>query len=145
MRHKHEKYIKAVNKAVKRAESSDPFRIWWDYGIIVKYVPLGSLKGFTATNYRIRTIFINEDLDEIEAKFTCAHELGHILMRHDYNKLWLANHTFYNLDRYENDANRFAIYLLQYQWQDDIENMEYPSNENISNLTGIPVEYLNLL
>ncbi len=145
MRHKHEKYIKAVNKAVKRAESSDPFRICWDYGIIVKYVPLGSLKGFTATNYRIRTIFINEDLDEIEAKFTCAHELGHILMRHDYNKLWLANHTFYNLDRYENDANRFAIYLLQYQWQDDIENMEYPSNENISNLTGIPVEYLNLL
>ena len=112
MRQINEKYIRAVNRAVKHAESTDPFNICKSYGIKVHFVPLGSLKGFTATNYRMRNIFINEDLSDMDARYTCAHELGHILMRHDYNKLWMANHTFFNLNRYENEANRFAIHLL---------------------------------
>ena len=145
MRQINEKYIRAANRAVKHAESTDPFNICKSYGIKVHFVPLGSLKGFTATNYRMRNIFINEDLSDMDARYTCAHELGHILMRHDYNKLWMANHTFFNLNRYENEANRFAIHLLLVPWCEEIDHMEYPSMENISSLTGIPIEYLNLI
>ncbi len=140
-----EKYVKSVKKTIQRTGTTDPFEICSSLGIKVIRAPLGSLKGFTATNYRIRTIFINEELTEIEAKYSCAHELGHILMKHDYNKLWMANHTFFNLNKYENEANRFAIHLLLWPWREEIQQMEYPSHDNISNITGIPVEYLHLL
>lgn len=138
-------YKKIVKRIVNKAETTDPFAICRYLDIPVRYTELGSLKGFTTTNYRVKTIFINEKLSKIEAKYSCAHELGHILMGHDYNKLWLASKTFFNLNRYENEANRFAVHLLLAPWQEEIEYMEYPSNDNISSLTGIPIEYLNLI
>lgn len=141
----HKDYKKIAKNIIKKAASADPFAICRYLDIPVIHTDLGSLKGFTTTNYRIKTIFINEKLGEIEAKYSCAHELGHILMRHDYNKLWMANNTFFNLNRYENEANRFAIHLLLEPYRDEIDQMEYPSNDNISNLTGVPIEYLNLM
>ena len=56
-----EKYLKSVRKVIQCAETTDPFEICSRLGIKVIRAPLGSLKGFTTTNYRIRTIFINEE------------------------------------------------------------------------------------
>ena len=136
-------YLSMVENIVTKVESSDPFRICKYLDIDVFFCPLGSLKAYTTTNYRIKTIHINDSLNEVDAYYSCAHELGHILLKHDYNKIWMANNTFYNLNKFENDANLFAMNLLLYPFLDDIKNMEYPSNDNISRLTGIPIEYIN--
>lgn len=138
-------YDREVRKIVARAESFEPFRICKFLDIDVMFHALGERKAYTTVMNRIRTIVINEDLDEIQARYSCAHELGHIMMKHDYNKIWMENKTNWNTNRYENEANLFAIHLLMYPYKEEIKGMEYGSYENIGRLTGIPFEYFKLL
>jgi Zn-dependent peptidase ImmA (M78 family) len=57
-------------------------------------------------------IHINRDLPVEEQKFTCAHELGHMLLHSDSNTPFLRVNTLYSIGKFENEANRFAVDLL---------------------------------
>lgn len=55
-----------------------------------------------------KTIFLNQNLIKTRARFTIAHELGHILLKH--NNLEHSTHTNIGLEEYQ--ANIFARCLL---------------------------------
>ena len=54
----------------------------------------------------------NTDLSESEQRFSCAHELGHALLHPDANTPFLTKYTYLSVDKYEIEANKFALKLL---------------------------------
>ena len=57
-------------------------------------------------------IYIDRELDEPEARWVCAHELGHALLHRGYNRIFMDQHTYFPVNRYEIEADRFAVDLL---------------------------------
>lgn len=103
---------KIVKSLTRKYKTNNPFEICSCKDINIYYVPLGSLDGFYTENFRIKNIYINENLNSIQRKIVCAHELGHIVLRHRQNKLFLSKHTFFSTNRYENQADKFTAELL---------------------------------
>ena len=103
---------KIVKSLVKKYKTNNPFEICIYKDIDIHYVPLGSLDGFYTNNFRIKTIYINEVLNDIQRKIVCSHELGHIVLKHTQNKLFLSNNTFFATNKYEIQADKFAAELL---------------------------------
>lgn len=57
-------------------------------------------------------IHINSTASQQDQRFTCAHELGHVILHPNVNTPFLRRHTFYSVDRIEREANQFAVELL---------------------------------
>lgn len=108
------KIKKIVNHLAMRHGTRDPFRLAKDLGISILYCTLGNTLGYTVTYKRIPVIVLNERVDERLMSFVCAHELGHAVMHKNVNTPWLKRHTFFSIDRYEREANTFAVELLCY-------------------------------
>lgn len=51
-------------------------------------------------------------MSESEQCFACAHELGHALLHPDANTPFLTKYTYLSVDKYEIEANKFALELL---------------------------------
>lgn len=134
-----EKYI--VDKLVKKYNTCNPFEICEKRNINVLYCDLGKLRGLYRYSKRNKFITINSNLPEIERMNVCAHELGHEILHSGHNRIFL-NSTFILPSKFENQANRFAAYLLLKGYTDYFENMTI---SDISKITGIPLEYLRLI
>ena len=61
---------------------------------------------------RMKQIHINQNLNEQDAKFTCAHELGHAILHPNASTPFLRSKTFLSVDKLEIEANSFAVNLL---------------------------------
>lgn len=57
-------------------------------------------------------IHINNAASQQDQRFTCAHELGHVILYPNVNTPFLRRHTLYSVDRIEREANQFAVELL---------------------------------
>lgn len=97
---------------VRKYGTHDPFRIIQELGYIVIRTPLQGIRGFWHHTQRQHIIFIDDRLPEPEARFVCAHELGHILLHRGYNRIYLDANTYFQTSRHEIEANRFAVDLL---------------------------------
>lgn len=103
-----------VKKLVEKWGTSNPFSLCNYLGIIVSYKDLGNLKGYSMKKFRRKYICINENLNEVDRLFTCAHELGHLMCNHFDNLNFLLNNTYLvNISVYEDEANLFAKELLK--------------------------------
>lgn len=123
--------------------SNNPYEICEIKGYVVNTIAMPiRLKGYTATKNRIKFIYINSLLDEEERKFTCAHELGHIVCGHNENVIFTSSTTFQVTNKHENEANLFAVALLLNNY--DKEVLESLTTNQISQLTKIKKEYLYL-
>lgn len=91
---------------------------------------------------RQKYIHINHNLTEHEKLFTCAHELGHALMHPDVNTSFLLNSTLISVNKYEIEANTFAINLLISD--DELEHYKDYSIEQLSRLYGYSEELIEL-
>lgn len=130
------KIKKIVNHLAMRHGTRDPFRLAKDLGISILYCTLGSTLGYTVTYKRIPVIVLNEGLNERLMSFVCAHELGHAVMHKNVNTQWLKRHTFFSIDRYEREANTFAVELLFY---DELVTEHYDTAlYSIATSLGIP-------
>lgn len=97
---------------VRKCGTRDPFRIAEALGFEVIRLPLRGIRGFYQYVKRCRLIYIDSDLSERDARFVCAHELGHAFLHQGYNRIFMDTHTHFVSSRYENEANRFAVDLL---------------------------------
>lgn len=90
----------------------DPFRIAEAMDYIVIHTPLTGVRGFYQYLDRCHVIYLDSALDEADARFVCAHELGHSLLHPGYNRIFMDTRTFMVTSRYEKEADRFAADLL---------------------------------
>ena len=101
-----------IQKLVRQAGTRDPFEIARQKHIIITEEPLGSIRGYYSRSHRQPVIHINSALSESQRRFTCAHELGHALLHPKANTPFLHSRTLFSVNRYEIEANRFAVWLL---------------------------------
>jgi len=106
---------------VSRHETRNPFQIAKELGIIIIFAPLNNIRGFYQYANRCHIIYINQDLEERDACFVCAHELGHYFIHKGVNRIFMDNHTQFVMNRYEVEADRFAAELLF----DDLDLQEF--------------------
>ena len=111
-----------IQKLVRQAGTRDPFEIARQKHIIITEEPLGSIRGYYSRSHRQPVIHINSALSESQRRFTCAHELGHALLHPKANTPFLHSRTLFSVNRYEIEANRFAVWLLI----SDEDLVEYP-------------------
>ena len=104
--------INIANSTVKKYKTRDPFQIAKEKNVILVYAPLIDIRGFYQYFQRQHIICIDQDLSDQQKKFVCAHELGHMMMHKNANKVYMDTQTFFNTNKFENEANEFAVNLL---------------------------------
>lgn len=127
---------------VKKYKSRNPFEIIAGMNAFIVYAPLHDIRGFYQYFQRNNIIYIDEDLPEEEKLFVCAHELGHMLLHRNSNCIYMDTKTNFNTNKYEKEANQFAIELLL---PDDVisEHKDY-SAEQLARLLGYDVRLIEL-
>lgn len=110
---------------VRKYGTRDPFRIADALGISVARVPLSGIRGFYHDMKRCKIIYIDDSLCDADARFVCAHELGHALLHRGCNRIFMDSHTYFAVNRYEIEADRFAVDLL-FDDDDLRDFLEYP-------------------
>ncbi|MBV7275440.1 ImmA/IrrE family metallo-endopeptidase [Clostridiaceae bacterium UIB06] len=138
-------YIKEkVDKLIKKFKTDDPFELAKLLKIKVVYWPLHEeVNGLYQYEKRVKLIYINSSLSYLMQRVVCAHELGHAILHPKLNRTFLKKYTFFNLNKYENEANKFASELLI---SDDLVK-EYPSYFNLEQISiseGLPIELFKL-
>lgn len=104
-----------AEKLAKRYKTRCPFRIAENKGITVVFKDLGkSTRGLYYAKFRQRYIVIHTNLCENWQRLICAHELGHDVLHSGISHFWLDKHSFFNVGKFERQANKFAIHLLSY-------------------------------
>lgn len=101
-----------ANSLVRKYKTRDPFRIAESLDITVIRTPLRGIRGFYQYLKRCAIIYIDSSLPEYEARFVCAHEIGHALLHRGCNRIFMDSHTYFAVNRYEIEANRFAVDIL---------------------------------
>lgn len=128
---------------MKKYKTNDPFELAEYLKIKIVYEYLGKhTRGFYQACPKLKIIHINNDLDSINRKIVCSHELGHAILHSKLNIVFLHKHTFCVKNKFEREANTFAAELL-------IPNgllQEYPEYnlEQIAALQNMPIELLKL-
>jgi Zn-dependent peptidase ImmA (M78 family) len=79
---------------------------------IVLKVPLKRVNGFYHRYLDQDLIYINDALSEEEQIIVCAHELGHMVLHHDIDSIFLDS-PVNTPGKIELEANAFALQLLQ--------------------------------
>lgn len=97
---------------VRKYGTRDPFRIADAMGLLVVRTPLRGVRGFFQYAKRCGIIYVDSELDEHDARFVCAHEIGHALLHRGYNRIYMDTHTYFTVKRQEVEADRFAVDLL---------------------------------
>lgn len=97
---------------VKKYKSRNPFEIIDGMNAFIVFVPLQGVRGFYQYFQRNNIIYIDENLSDKDKLFVCAHELGHMLMHKKANCIYMDTYTNFNTNKFEIEANTFAIELL---------------------------------
>lgn len=101
-----------ILRLIKKYNTSDPFELADALNISVYFEELGTINGYYNKPLRMKQIHINQNLNDRDAKFTCAHELGHAVLHPDASTPFLRSKTFLSVDKLEIEANTFAVNLL---------------------------------
>jgi len=102
----------AAEGLIKKFQTNCPFQIAREMGVNILFEELGNTLGYFSTYKRIKTIHINCKLPEFDQRFTCAHELGHVIQHPAVNTPFLKRNTLFSISKIEREANQFAVELL---------------------------------
>ena len=133
---------KKIKSLIRKYDTNNPFELADYLNIAIIFEPLGSINGYYNKQLRMKQIHINSELDRHTQVFTAAHELGHALLHPNANTPFLRNNTGLNLNKYEIEANKFAMELLV---QDETQ-LEYQNFtiEQFSRMLGYSQELIKL-
>lgn len=101
-----------ARQLITKHETRNPFQIAKEKKAILVTAPLVDVRGFYQYFKRQNIIYIDQSLTERQKEFVCAHELGHMMMHRNSNAIFMDTHTFFVTNKYENEANEFAVHLL---------------------------------
>ena len=105
-----------VEKLRRQFQTSDPFILCRQLDVQLKGVNFGetehSIKAMTTVIFRIRMIQYNSNLPRTLLTFILAHELGHLFLHKKANAIFMDSRTQFNTDKYEREADTFAMELL---------------------------------
>ena len=135
--------FRTVGGLIRQYGTNDPFALSEALGIGVLFCDLPvDVKGFYLSLGGRQMVFINQELEENEARVTCGHELGHAVLHRDYNSVYLRAHTQqFNGRRYELEADLFCACLLMEEPQTGDEAITL---EDIARRTGLPERLVRL-
>ena len=136
------KIRKKVKSLISKYNTNNPFELADHLGIKVIFEPLGSINGYYNKQLRMKQIHINNELEYHMQTFTAAHELGHALLHPNANTPFLRNNTGLLVNKYEIEANKFAIELI-IQDEDLSEYQDYTTGQ-ISRMLGYTEEIVKL-
>ncbi|EIW20754.1 MULTISPECIES: ImmA/IrrE family metallo-endopeptidase [Pelosinus] len=133
---------KIAKKLIKKFHTNCPFQIAREMGVVILFERLKDTLGYFNTYKRIKIIHINQELNESEQQFVCAHELGHSILHPEVNTPFLRKNTLFSISKIEREANEFAVELLLpdtllYEHQD-------VSLSHLAANSGVPLELLHL-
>lgn len=131
--------IKPIASRLARCHGTrDPFRIAAALGFIVIDTPLKGIRGFHHYTQRCHIIYLDDGLDEQERRWVCAHEIAHALLHKGLNHLFMDAHTHMVTNRYEVEADRFAVQLLY--GDDFLQDFLEVSTTQVAECLGISYE-----
>ncbi len=100
-------------QVAEKYQSRNPFEIIRGMkNVTLIIIPLTDVRGFYQYFKRNCIIYVNENLPEHEKIYVCAHELGHLFLHKKANHIYMDTKTNFNTDKFEIEANKFAIELL---------------------------------
>jgi len=85
---------------------------WNKFDIVVKRIDLELVSGIIIKDQKLSLIAVNKNMGLPRIRFTLAHELGHFILPHN-RSVFSCNES--QVDRWEQEANRFAAELLMPQ------------------------------
>ncbi len=103
---------KKADSLARKYQTRNPFEIIRGLNVILIFVPLIDTRAFYQYFQRNNIIYIDENLSRHEQAFECAHEMGHMFLHKKANTIFMDTRTGLNTDRYENEADTFAMDLL---------------------------------
>lgn len=133
---------KKVKSLIRKYGTNNPFELADYLRIKVIFEPLGSINGYYNRQLRMKQIHINSNIDWHLQLFTGAHELGHALLHPNANTPFLRNKTGILINKYEIEANKFAMELI-IQDEDLLEYQDYTTGQ-ISQILGYSEEIIKL-
>ena len=101
-----------VSQLVRKYQTRDPFEMIKGMNVILVHYPLEGVRGFYQYFQRNNIIYLDERLSETEQRFVLAHELGHMFLHKKANAIFMDTRTQFNTDKFELEANLFAMVLL---------------------------------
>ncbi len=133
---------KIVDSLVRKHQTRDPFEIIRGLNVILIYAPLVDTRAFYQFFQRNNIIYIDDKLSRREQIFECAHEMGHMFLHKKANAIFMDTRTNFNANKYENEADSFAVDLLI----DDNTLAEYSAYnaEQISRILGYSKHLIEL-
>lgn len=133
---------KLADSLVRKHGTRNPFEIIRGLNVILVFVPLVDTKAFYQYFQRNNIIYIDENLTYHEQVFECAHELGHMLLHKKTNAIFMDTRTSFNTDKFEKEANAFAMNLLV----SDEMLVEYQecTTEQLSRILGYDKKLIDL-
>ncbi len=103
----------SMARLVAEYETREPFLLCNYLGLKVFRPSLIGIRGFYFQEDGVDMIFVSSQLEAAVADFVCAHELGHYINHRGLNRMFMDSRTFMVPDKYENEADRFALSLLR--------------------------------
>lgn len=131
-----------VRGITTKYKTNSPYELAELKGIMIHRSNLGQIHGFYYKAYRVKQIYLNNNLSKHEEKFVLAHELGHSFLHPNSNTPFLKANTYLSVEKMELEANKFAMHLLITD-TDLIEYQEY-SLEQISRMLGYHEKLIQL-
>lgn len=133
-----------VSELVKQNNTSNPYELASILNISVFHEDLGTINGYYNKPLRMKQIHINCLLNEHDAEYTCAHELGHAILHPNANTPFLRSNTLISVDKMEIEANSFAVNLLipDEKIREGIE--KYYTSKQLSRLLGYNQKLIEL-
>lgn len=133
---------KKADELARKFQTRDPFEIIRGLNVILVFAPLVDTRAFYQYFQRNNIIYINERLSLFEQMFECAHEMGHMFLHKKANAIFMDSRTLLNTNRYEREADTFAVDLLI--GDDAILEYQTYSIEQLSRLLGYEQRLIEL-
>jgi Zn-dependent peptidase ImmA (M78 family) len=124
-----------VKNLIKRHDTTSPTLLAKREKIEIIYFDLPlAIRGFLLKALRRKTIFINQNLNELQQRIVLCHELGHAKLHSSYGFYIRGDTTYYKNNSKEHEANEYALNLLSAS--NDIDM--HTANKMLSNLKTEP-------